>query len=175
MSYSNVFVTVGTTKFDAVLKALNTAEVANILARELKCTKLNVQHGQGSDHGLGNSAHYQQKIAVDTFSFRNSIGADISAADLVISHAGAGSCIEVLSAGKPMIVVVNEELMGNHQVELAEQLSADGYILHCSPAGLSDTLRKLGRDGADELFRPYEAGSVDNFVRKLDTFMGFVA
>ena len=48
---------------------------------------------------------------------------DVSDADLVISHAGAGTCIEVLQAGKTLAVIVNDSLMDNHQVELAEKLA----------------------------------------------------
>ena len=41
----------------------------------------------------------------------------------MISHAGAGTCIEVLQAGKTLAVIVNDSLMDNHQVELAEKLA----------------------------------------------------
>ena len=52
-----------------------------------------------------------------------SVHQDISDADLVISHAGAGTCIEVLQTGKTLAVIVNDTLMDNHQVELAEKLA----------------------------------------------------
>lgn len=41
----------------------------------------------------------------------------------MISHAGAGTCIEVLQAEKTLAVIVNDSLMDNHQVELAEKLA----------------------------------------------------
>lgn len=47
-------------------------------------------------------------------------------------HTGAGSCLEVLGANKPLVVVINEELMNNHQVELADQLSSDGHLFYCT-------------------------------------------
>lgn len=45
---------------------------------------------------------------------------------------GAGSCLEVLGAGKPLLVVVNDKLMDNHQLELAKKLQADGHLLYCT-------------------------------------------
>lgn len=33
---------------------------------------------------------------------------DLAEADLIISHAGAGTCLEVLQIGKPLIVIVNQ-------------------------------------------------------------------
>ena len=46
---------------------------------------------------------------------------------------GAGSCLETLGAGKAMVVVINELLMGNHQLELANQLHRDGHLFYCTP------------------------------------------
>jgi beta-1,4-N-acetylglucosaminyltransferase len=50
-------------------------------------------------------------------------------ADLIIGHAGAGTCMEALSFGKPLLVVVNNKLLHNHQIELAERLANDQYCL----------------------------------------------
>ncbi|XP_044538784.1 UDP-N-acetylglucosamine transferase subunit ALG13 homolog, partial [Gracilinanus agilis] len=62
---------------------------------------------------------------------------------------GAGSCLEALEEGKPLVVVVNEKLMDNHQLELARQLHKEGYLFYCSCSpkkplfGLGEGLQEL--------------------------------
>lgn len=47
----------------------------------------------------------------------------------IISHAGSGSILDAMRLGVPLIVVPNEELLGNHQVELAEVLEGMKYVV----------------------------------------------
>lgn len=49
-----------------------------------------------------------------------------------VSPVGAGSCLETLEKGKPLVVVINEKLMNNHQLELAKQLHRDGHVFYCN-------------------------------------------
>uniref|UniRef100_A0A8C5C513 UDP-N-acetylglucosamine transferase subunit ALG13 n=1 Tax=Gadus morhua TaxID=8049 RepID=A0A8C5C513_GADMO len=71
-------------------------------------------------------------LTLEAFRFKDSISEDIARADLVISHAGAGSCLEALGARKPLLVVVNNKLMDNHQQELARQLHKESHLLYCT-------------------------------------------
>ena len=45
---------------------------------------------------------------------------------------GAGTCLEILEKNKPLVVVINEELMHNHQTELATKLAELGYCEKCT-------------------------------------------
>ena len=48
----------------------------------------------------------------------------------LIRTAGSGSILDALRIGVPLIVVPNSELLDNHQMELAEALEAQGYVVH---------------------------------------------
>lgn len=87
-------------------------------------------------------------------------------ASLVISHAGAGSVFEALSMNKPTLVVVNETLMHNHQVELAETLADLGHVAWTKP---KDILQALNAFDSSKLVK-YAQGTctlakdIENFV-----------
>ena len=81
-------------------------------------------------------------MTIRHFDYSASIQSEIAAADLVIAHAGAGTALEVLRKRKPLICVINDDLMNNHQTELAEELSRGGHVLSATPASLSDVFRE---------------------------------
>jgi UDP-N-acetylglucosamine transferase subunit ALG13 len=47
---------------------------------------------------------------------------------LIITHGGAGTLLQTLHQGKLIIAVANDELQGNHQLELVSMLGSQNYI-----------------------------------------------
>jgi beta-1,4-N-acetylglucosaminyltransferase len=138
-----VFVTVGTTSFDALVDSVMSAPFADAV-RLAGFDQVLVQYGRvriacapaGSDawdamlHGMRFSF----------YGLKPSIAADIAGAGLVVSHAGAGSIFESLRAGRPLAVVINTSLADNHQTELAHAMSARGHCVHCFPDGVAASI-----------------------------------
>ena len=118
-----VFVTVGTTQFDKLIDAVTTDEFLTLLVKK-GYTKVLLQTGKGKV--TKNINRYD--IRVESYNFKPSIKYDLEHASLVISHAGAGSILESLALNKFLLVVINEDLMDNHQVELAEKLASLKYL-----------------------------------------------
>ncbi|CCE73235.1 Piso0_000264 [Millerozyma farinosa CBS 7064] len=65
-------------------------------------------------------------FALEAFPITPNISDEITKCDLVISHAGTGSIMDVLRLSKPLIVVHNENLMHNHQLEIATAFDSLG-------------------------------------------------
>ncbi|KAF5180160.1 Udp-n-acetylglucosamine transferase subunit alg13-like protein [Thalictrum thalictroides] len=166
-SVKMVFVTVGTTCFDALVKAVDTQEVKEELFKK-GYTHLLIQMGRGSfiptksAGGLG-------CLAVDYFTFSSSIADNLKSASLVISHAGSGSIFETLRLGKPLIVVVNEDLMDNHQSELAEELAERKHLYCAHPQALYSTIADMNVDA----LLPYPPGDAKPVAKLINRFLGF--
>lgn len=166
MEFKRIFVTVGTTEFDNLIEKLSEKEIYEILKNKIKCKELIIQRGKGKEIDF---SHFKD-INVHQFDLKTSIEQDIIDADLVISHAGAGTCIDVLGKSKPLLVVVNDTLMNNHQIELAEQLHKDGYLVYCFLSSLLETLESFDVTS----LKKYEKGNLNQFIEYLDDFMGFI-
>ncbi|XP_035264041.1 UDP-N-acetylglucosamine transferase subunit ALG13 homolog [Anguilla anguilla] len=159
-----VFVTVGTTSFDELIESITSEEATQALSA-LGYKKLVLQVGRGAVLPGPDSC---AGLLVHAFRFKDSIAEDIRDADLVISHAGAGSCLEALGAKRPLLVVVNDKLMDNHQLELAKQLHADSHLLYCTCSTLTETLRTMDLS----VLTPFLPGQPQNFARFLDRALG---
>lgn len=173
-SFRNIFVTVGTTLFEEIVDVILSDEILTLL-QQYQCKFLRIQYGAGKKIDATKQEQIENRFAikVDCYDFKAEILSDITWSDLVISHAGAGSCIEVLTHRKPLIVVVNDKLMHNHQTELAHQLFIDGHLLYCSPYELIEMLKDLSRKVTS--LKPYEPGhnNMIKLVSHLNTMMGF--
>ena len=100
----SVFVTVGTTSFDSLIECVTNTSILKHLKSQGYC-RLTLQIGRGEFipdiEGIPG-------LTVDYFRYKDSIAENFNNCDLVISHAGAGSCLEALEAKKPLLVVINE-------------------------------------------------------------------
>lgn len=174
LQLKQIFVTVGTTQFPELIETVISDNILAILSK-YQCEKLVIQHGTGQPIPCDRIEEISLKFGIDTicFDYKSTIQRDIDRSNLVISHAGAGSCIEILTARKPLIVVVNDKLMHNHQTELAEQLSKDGHLIFCLPKTLANTLEDL--DAKIHSLVPYDQNvlNMKKFMDHLDSLMGF--
>merc|ERR1712173_510190 len=87
---------------------------------------LKVQMGNGSFQPIRLKKHPQGEVV--QYIKSEQMPLVIAGAKMIISHAGAGSIIEGLSARKPLLVVINQTLMDNHQFEIAEEMAKRGHI-----------------------------------------------
>lgn len=157
-----LFVTVGTTQFSKLIETIQQDEVLYKLS-SMGFKEIQFQVGTGK---YEQKEHQVLKLKYTPF-FDDFLG-EVTKSDLVISHAGAGTCLEVLHTGKPLIVVINEDLMDNHQSELAEQLQSDEYLYFCTCNELVETLDKNLKS-----LRKYPKPNKQNFSNYLNKCMGF--
>jgi beta-1,4-N-acetylglucosaminyltransferase len=140
------FVTIGATApFNALVRAALEPDFLKSLS-EAGYTRLRIQYGDQSgeqifgtqsqaledtevDHGLEISgfAFKQEGLREE---MREVKGSSLQSEGMVISHAGSGSILDALRIGVPIVVVPNTDLLHNHQVELAEALAQQEYVIH---------------------------------------------
>jgi UDP-N-acetylglucosamine transferase subunit ALG13 len=124
-----VLVTVGTTQFDALHDAVADADVLARLS-ELGFGRIVFQIGTGSDavvERARRSAPASLGVA-DPVRFSASFDDLLRGAELVIAHTGAGTVLDCLDAGVPLLTVPNESLMDNHQLVLAAAIRDSGAV-----------------------------------------------
>jgi len=159
-----VFVTVGTTQFDSLVHKVCEEEIQTVL-KKAGYTCMVVQAGKCEA-----APPSKTPLQVTWYNYKPSISEDMTSADLVISHAGAGTCLEALEQGKPLIVVVNDQLMGNHQVELAERLAQDNHLVYATPSTLLQTIQ----DFEPATLTPYTPGDPTIFSNYINNLMNVV-
>ncbi|KAI0451197.1 hypothetical protein F5B21DRAFT_488059 [Xylaria acuta] len=61
---------------------------------------------------------------------------------VIISHAGSGSIIEALEFDSKLVAVPNPELMDNHQLEIAEEMESQGFLIHGMLGSVAEAVKK---------------------------------
>ncbi|KAH9301414.1 hypothetical protein KI387_012997, partial [Taxus chinensis] len=159
-----VFVTVGTTSFDALVKAVDSIHCKESLVRK-GYTNLLIQLGRGTYFPTKSSGD-DGGLKIDYFTFSPNIEGFLASAALVISHAGSGSIFETLRLRRPLIVVVNDALMDNHQSELAEELAERKFLYCARPEILVEIIECMD----PEMLLPYPPSSPMAVVKSLNNF-----
>ncbi|KAG1891223.1 glycosyltransferase family 1 protein [Suillus subluteus] len=168
-----VFVTVGSTRFDALVEATISELVLSTL-RDSGYNRLILQRGnsviESEEFNKENCTIQRHGVDIEIWRFKPSIQAECGQADLVISHAGSGTILDVLRLGKPLIVVPNPTLLDNHQEELASALQILGHLKATSIQDLPSTIASFEpRDLVP--FPPFDG---TKFSQLVDEEMGFI-
>lgn len=105
-----IFVTVGTTKFDSLVAAID---------EKLKNSNYDIVLQISDGKYLPKNFEY--------FDYTNSIQKYFEESDIVITHAGAGSIYELLELGKKIIIVPNLDRIDKHQTDIANYMDSNLY------------------------------------------------
>ena len=143
------------------------------------------------------------QLQIIQFDYKDSLDVYFEQADLIITHAGnikislfllyliffqgAASLVEAMRARKPILAILNETLLDNHQRELAMALQEQGLVkaltvsqlqsFVCDDSQLSRYLQQFDEDQRDRLyektFSSQSASAVQNLYRVIDLQMGY--
>lgn len=112
----NILVTVGTTAFDELISfvdeelgGLNTLNIVAQISSSAKYTPRNITY----------------------FDFSDNFDSYVESADMIITHAGAGSVYSFLERRKRLVVVPNMTRADSHQLELAQYVYNKNFAMSC--------------------------------------------
>lgn len=172
-----LLVTVGTTEFDDLIKSLDCEEFWQYTRTQMY-THIIFQIGRGAYEpsylaGLHLNGVGGIQSRFSWFRFVPDLSSVVRECDTVISHCGAGTILEVLESGARLIVAVNETLMDNHQMELADALSAGSHCQVIRPATAIRALLHANASLPSHTSRQDRGVNSSTFTRVLDETLGF--
>jgi UDP-N-acetylglucosamine transferase subunit ALG13 len=160
-----IFVTVGnaTQGFRRLLEALDHMASQGLFQNEA------IVMQSGNNPGF----HWRYGMQVDFFSSERFVEL-IHDASLVISHAGAGTLLQVLRTGKVPVAMPRKQIHGehidDHQVELVNVLASEGRVVPAYEASdLPDAIAEARKRNAQPLPSPptQMLGLIDEAIREL--------
>lgn len=124
-----VLVTVGTTKFDTLIKYLSESHFPNEIEFTFQIADGDIQP---ENHPF--------------FTFSDKIDLYYQESDVVICHAGAGTIYKLLEMKKKIIIVPNTERTDQHQLDIAAYMGKNNHAITVLDFGeLSKALESIGK------------------------------
>ena len=147
---NSLFVTVGTTMFDELVDKVLSLDFLLLLKR-LGFNRLVLQHGKSRlpDWMKDGRNSVNTGITIEAYDFKPSLQKDMKQSTHILSHSGAGTILDALYLHKPLLVVINESLMDNHQEDLATVL--EDYLHHSRVEKIGESFEKLVSIGTESL------------------------
>ncbi len=130
-----IFVTVGTTPFDSLIKYLDNLETKEDIVLQ-----------------ISKDATYIPKHK-KYFEFVENINDYYEKASLIITHAGAGSIYNLLEKKKKIIIVPNTDRLDNHQLDISDYMNKKNYAISCTKL---NTLQNIIENIDKIEFLPYD-------------------
>lgn len=125
---TKIFVTTGSVlEFDSLIKEID--KINKDQKYDVVC-----QTGVGN-YTPKHTKHYK---------FKKSLDKDYSWADIIITHTGAGTLLELLNKNKKIICISNPKAVDNH--EIAENFSKEGYLLFLNGNKLTELNGLIKKD-----------------------------
>jgi len=148
-----IFVTVGTTDFDDLVRKMD--ELAPTLNEPVVA-----QIGRGE----------YVPVHMDSFRFAPTLDPYYHQARIVVAHGGLGTAVEVLQHGIKLIGVSNPDRYDRHQDDLLRALSERGHMMWCHD--LNDLARAL-QEVHQRQFVPFESGLAScHIARVIRQYLG---
>lgn len=138
-----VLVTVGSTHFDSLIAAVDKYLVSDDLDVTIQLAD-----------GQYKPKHHQ------FISFSDDIEQLYKDADIVITHAGAGTVYRLLELGKKIVVVPNFDRIDDHQLDIATYMFDNGFTGFCQR--LKD-IKNTVLEAAETEFKPYQYEAFDGY------------
>ena len=129
-----IFVTVGSTEFDPLVKEMD--KFAKGSREKVVC-----QIGPKGTYIPKKCGYFRTKL---------DIAKELEKAEVVITHGGAATIFEALGMGKRVIAVCNPKMKKDHQEDIVDVLAKEGLIIKGELGKLKKAM------GSKKKLKPYE-------------------
>ncbi|BGP00137.1 UDP-N-acetylglucosamine transferase subunit ALG13 [Rhodotorula toruloides ATCC 204091] len=155
---STCVLTVGSTRFDPLVASfLDPTSLSSLSSLGIQHVLAQVGNSSLPEGWKEGTRMTEQGLQVEVVRFLGDLEERVGRADLVVSHAGAGSILSFLrplNSSSPsssaertrrqLVLIPNSTLMDSHQSDLADEMEKKGWAVVCRrPEDLPATLKQL--------------------------------